>query len=248
MASTVALVSSQEPNNGGSRWPNMLRLQGIFDYDPNRNPMAGANLVQARACQSERPVGSSHQCTAAVETAYGANRAQSSAAHDYPLPQIGYCSSDAWVGDSAPDENALSATPNAAGGVGWAFKGQRIIQATLATLAQQFGLGSLPGTRLLFGGCSAGARGALFTLDYVQSMVPSGVQARLCGSAAQHTPAAPLLTYLRALPPTSTWRSASQTPPLVSRQPQPRVRAGARLPGQSVVGRRGSPGEEYRAS
>lgn len=62
--------------------------------------------------------------------------------------------------------------PNAAGTLGWAFKGQRILEATLAILSgdSAFGLGSVPGTRLLLGGCSSGARGALVSLDYVGEM------------------------------------------------------------------------------
>lgn len=56
MSSTISLVSSQLPNNGGSRWPSMLRLPGIFDYDPRRNPLAGANLVQVRlSCADPAP-------------------------------------------------------------------------------------------------------------------------------------------------------------------------------------------------
>lgn len=137
MTSTISLVSSQIPNGGGSRWPSVLRMPGIFDYDPRRNPLAGANLVQ-----------------------------------------IGYCSSDAWVGNSNPADNALNATLNAAGTYGWFFKGQRIIEATLAVLEQDFGLGSVPNSRLLFGGCSAGARGAMFNLDYVPDMVPDTVDVR----------------------------------------------------------------------
>lgn len=62
----------------------------------------------------------------------------------------------------------------------WAFKGQRIVEAALSVLSSDTGpfspgyaLGSLPGTRVLFGGCSAGARGAMFTLDYVAQMARS---------------------------------------------------------------------------
>jgi hypothetical protein len=60
--------------------------------------------------------------------------------------------------------------------MGWHFRGQRIVEATLATLTSNYTLGE--GTRLLFGGCSAGARGALFTLDYVAAMLPRGVELR----------------------------------------------------------------------
>ena len=88
------------------------------------------------------------------------------------LVQIQYCSSDAWVGDiSAEDALEMNATQNAAHTLGWAFKGQRIVAAVLDILADEFGFGALPGTDLLFGGCSAGARGAMFTLDYVHEMV-----------------------------------------------------------------------------
>lgn len=95
-----------------------------------------------------------------------------------PPPQIAYCSSDAWVGDAAAASTPLNATTNAAGAPGWAFKGQRIIQATLAVLSEQLGLGSAPGTRVLLGGCAAGARGAMATLDYLPAMLPPGVQVR----------------------------------------------------------------------
>ena len=129
------LTSSKFPN-GDPRWPVVVHMTGIFSFDPERNPLAGANLVQ-----------------------------------------IGYCSSDAWVGNiGAQQATTLKQTKNVAGTDGWAFQGQRIIEATLATLSTHFAFGAMPKTRLLFGGCSAGARGAMFNLDYVQDMVPQGVQ------------------------------------------------------------------------
>ena len=75
---------------------------------------------------------------------------------------LSYCSSDAWVGDVA----ASSAT------YGYAFRGQRIIEATLADVALNRGLGAT--AQVLFGGCSAGARGAMFNLDYVAQYLPAG--------------------------------------------------------------------------
>jgi hypothetical protein len=66
---------------------------------------------------------------------------------------VTYCSSDAWVGDGEM--------------YGFQFRGQRIVSAVLASLVQKQGMGSAPDTRLLFGGCSAGGRGAAFSLDYV---------------------------------------------------------------------------------
>lgn len=74
---------------------------------------------------------------------------------------VPYCSSDAWVGDTT------------AGGL--TFAGQRIVAAVLRALATVHGLGQTPGQRLLFGGCSAGARGAMFHLDAVAAAAPPGV-------------------------------------------------------------------------
>jgi len=75
-----------------------------------------------------------------------------------------YCSSDAWVGDVA----ASPAT------FGFHFRGQRILAATLTALVRAHGLGGSaagPAQRLLLSGCSAGARGALFNLDYVSDIL-----------------------------------------------------------------------------
>lgn len=61
--------------------------------------------------------------------------------------------------------------------MGFQFRGQRIVNATFHTLQQQHGLGSLPHTKVVFGGCSAGSRGAMFNLDVVaNAVVPKGTQ------------------------------------------------------------------------
>ena len=114
------------------------------------------------------------------------------------LVYVGYCSSDAWVGNIAAADSKLKHVPNAAGNLGWAFKGQRVIEAVMAVLQSHFGLGQQRDTRLLFGGCSAGARGAMMNLDAVASMMPPTVQARA------------------ALPPPLT---PSSRPPTPSRAP-----------------------------
>ena len=78
-----------------------------------------------------------------------------------------YCSSDAHVGDSFA--------------FGWHFRGQRIINAVLTSLVREQGMGvrkskdetRVPTQRLLLGGCSAGARGAMMNLDYIQPTLAS---------------------------------------------------------------------------
>ena len=120
-------------------------MGGIFDADPHRNPFAGANLVY-----------------------------------------VGYCSSDAWVGNAGVESNTW----------GWVFRGQRILEAVFEYLAKGVAVTTTtvvhtsPRThvdetnttvyaltaadKLLFSGCSAGSRGAMFSADYVQAMLPPG--------------------------------------------------------------------------
>jgi hypothetical protein len=58
----------------------------------------------------------------------------------------------------------------------FAFRGARIVAATIEALVVQQGFGAAQNTRLLFGGCSAGAIGAMNNIDAVSRLVPSGVQ------------------------------------------------------------------------
>ena len=84
---------------------------------------------------------------------------------------MGYCSSDAWVGNVGANYNA----------VGWPFRGQRILEATLATLVANFSLGvaTVGAPRMLLaGGYDAGARGAMYWADYVPALLPAGTQLR----------------------------------------------------------------------
>ena len=59
---------------------------------------------------------------------------------------------------------------------GYQFRGQSILSAVLNDLQSAKGLAS--GSRLLFGGCSAGARGAMVHLDSVAAALP-GIEACL---------------------------------------------------------------------
>ena len=97
-------------------WKDSFSQGGIFEDNPVKSPIAGANKAF-----------------------------------------VTYCSSDAWVGDGIS--------------YGFAFRGQRIVAAVLASLVQKQGMGSVPDTRLIFGGCSAGGRGAAFNVDYVSDIL-----------------------------------------------------------------------------
>jgi O-palmitoleoyl-L-serine hydrolase len=89
---------------------------------------------------------------------------------------VPYCSSDSWIGDVS------AAQTEAVYGFAWSFRGRRILAAALNLLSSQLGLGaaamgasSATPHRLLLGGCSAGARGAMFNLDAVAGHAPGSV-------------------------------------------------------------------------
>ena len=48
------------------------------------------------------------------------------------------------------------------------FRGQRIINATLASMVKNLGFGSTDSTKLLFGGCTPGA---IYTLDMIPAVL-----------------------------------------------------------------------------
>jgi hypothetical protein len=136
-------------------------MSGLFDSDPKRNPWAGANLARAphtRARARARAHTFAHFRSFAPLLLLFSSffRAQA---------YVGYCSSDAWVGDAGLESNTWR----------FQFRGQRILSATITALAQNFSLGASGADKVLLSGCSAGARGAMFSLDYVQALMPRGV-------------------------------------------------------------------------
>ena len=66
-----------------------------------------------------------------------------------PTAEQRYCSSDLWVGSAQASQATLN----------YAFQGHTIAMAAITDLVATQGMGSTPGARLLFGGCSAGAIG-----------------------------------------------------------------------------------------
>jgi hypothetical protein len=85
---------------------------------------------------------------------------------------IPYCTSDAWLGDLSSEDTYENY------GFSWSFRGRRIIAAVINALESDYGLGASPGMpphRMLLGGCSAGARGAMFNADLVSANAPEGV-------------------------------------------------------------------------
>ena len=74
---------------------------------------------------------------------------------DANLVYIEYCTSDAYSG----------ASPSSS--IGFAFQGRSVVRSVFSDLISSRGLGRVPGTNVLYGGCSAGARGAMFNADAV---------------------------------------------------------------------------------
>eukprot|EP00929_Paragymnodinium_shiwhaense_P086710 TRINITY_DN47167_c0_g1_i1.p1 TRINITY_DN47167_c0_g1~~TRINITY_DN47167_c0_g1_i1.p1 ORF type:complete len:412 (+),score=30.80 TRINITY_DN47167_c0_g1_i1:207-1442(+) len=91
----------------------------------------------------------------------GLYAARSGPLADAHVVWIGYCTSDAHLGDIGAEDVSF----------GWHFRGQQVVIATLRALVRR-GLGSRgKRDRLLFTGCSAGGRGAMSTLDFVQQIL-----------------------------------------------------------------------------
>ena len=79
---------------------------------------------------------------------------------------VKYCTSDLWSGDAPASDDTY----------GFTFRGSRVVAAVINALVSEQGMGSTPGARLLFGGCSAGAIGAMNNLEAVSRLVPPTVQ------------------------------------------------------------------------
>lgn len=76
-----------------------------------------------------------------------------------------YCTSDAYLGNRTK------------GPLGWQFRGRSVVKATIEEMFA-LGMGSVAGTRLLYGGCSAGGRGASYNIDWVKTLLPPTVALR----------------------------------------------------------------------
>lgn len=75
-----------------------------------------------------------------------------------------YCTSDGYIGD----------TPASAATGGLAFRGRQVVAATISALKEKHGLGaSAAPAVVIYSGCSAGGRGVMHNLNYVQEQVHS---------------------------------------------------------------------------
>jgi len=81
---------------------------------------------------------------------------------DMNIAYVRTCSNDAFMGDTQPQPGS-----GRQAGRSWHFRGRRIIEATFLHLRESVGMGTQIGDRVVYGGCSSGARGAMVSLDYV---------------------------------------------------------------------------------
>lgn len=77
---------------------------------------------------------------------------------------LNYCTSDGYLG-------------NRTGPLGWQFRGRSVLAATIEEMVA-LGMGSVAGSRLLYSGCSAGGRGAMYNIDWLQGLLPASVTLR----------------------------------------------------------------------
>jgi len=80
------------------------------------------------------------------------------------LIYVPYCSSDAYIGNLSAERCPF----------GFNFMGRAIVEAVWKEAVRR-GLGAREGTEVLYGGCSAGARGAMFNLDFVAQWLHANV-------------------------------------------------------------------------
>lgn len=76
------------------------------------------------------------------------------------------CSNDAFMGDKSPTIPLTMPFAERQPDSGWYFRGRKIVESVFVDLQKRTGLGALDGDRVVYGGCSAGARGAMVTLDH----------------------------------------------------------------------------------
>ena len=142
-------------------WPRLPLGAGPSHTPPSIPTTRPPGCFDAASCRARPPSLTSSKAwpaTAAYSGLLDATEPRLGAANAVFLR---YCTNDAWAG-SAP-----APLP------GFSMLGRPYVSAVLAQLAAAHGLGSAPGTRLLFTGCSAGARGALFNTHHVQALLPS---------------------------------------------------------------------------
>mmetsp|Transcript_129722 Transcript_129722/g.361325 ORF Transcript_129722/g.361325 Transcript_129722/m.361325 type:complete len:428 (-) Transcript_129722:237-1520(-) len=77
------------------------------------------------------------------------------------------CSNDAFMGDRSPISPIREPFALRQPETGWHFRGRRIVEAVFQDLRKHTGLGAQMGDRVVFGGCSAGARGAMVQMDHI---------------------------------------------------------------------------------
>jgi len=81
------------------------------------------------------------------------------------------CSGDAFMGDYSPPDMSIRTHSQR-----WHFRGKRILDAVFRDLQDNRGLGSTPGDLVIYGGCSAGARGAMVSIDYYANLLANKVK------------------------------------------------------------------------
>merc|ERR1719433_9113 len=103
---------------------------------------------------------------------HGLFDAKSSPLAQTHIAYVRTCSNDAFLGDTSPTSRSTARSLFER----WHFRGSRIVEAVFLDLGARTGLGANPTDRVLFGGCSAGARGALVLLDYVAASLAGQAQ------------------------------------------------------------------------
>ena len=119
------------------------------------------------SCKKRSPDQRSSKNYAASYAADGIFASSEARLRDANLVYVAYCTSDAYLGNGTLSD------------FGFHFAGRAVVRAVFEDLVAEQGLGATAGAQVLYGGCSAGARGALFNADAVRAQLDAALGSRL---------------------------------------------------------------------
>lgn len=90
-----------------------------------------------------------------------------------PKVYIPYCTSDAYIGDIGASDVPF----------GFNFRGRAVVTAVFSELARARGLATMADAHVMYGGCSAGARGSLFNNEFVRDWLSANTAVTRYGVA-----------------------------------------------------------------
>ena len=167
--STTWVVHQEASRPNSRRLPKRPTNPSLPPRIPRRlcARQGGGWCYDATSCKKRSPDQRSSKNYPPTYAAEGIFEATEPRLRDANLVYVAYCTSDAYLGNGTVSD------------FGFHFAGRAVVRAVFDDLVAEQGLGATAGTQVLYGGCSAGARGALFNGDAVRAQLDTSLGARL---------------------------------------------------------------------